>query len=64
MSKTNSKEPVVLGVGHVLAENSPDCPRCDAPPADHHVEDYDPMWQDGKVVCTKCGHFVRNYNGG
>ncbi|MCR4306598.1 MAG: hypothetical protein NUV42_01380 [Candidatus Yonathbacteria bacterium] len=63
MSKTNGKEPVFLAVGHLLAESSPDCPKCGAPPNKHHVKDYDPVWQDGKVMC-ECGTLVRYYNGG
>jgi len=51
-------------VGHILAENSPDCPNCGAPPSEHTIENYDLMWHDGDVVCTKCNTKVRNYDAG
>jgi len=47
---------------HGLAEASPNCPKCDSPPEKHKVENYDPMWQDGDVICTKCETKVRNYD--
>lgn len=28
------------------------------------VVDYDPMWHDGKVVCSNCGGFIRSYDAG
>lgn len=28
-----------------------------------HVEDYDEVWRDGKVVC-ECGTFIRDYDAG
>ncbi|MDP2593783.1 MAG: hypothetical protein Q8P36_00365 [bacterium] len=51
------------GVVHLLAPASPNCPNCGAPPSEHHVENYDRMWQDGDVVC-KCGTRVRGYDAG
>ena len=51
-----------IKIGHGFAENSPNCPKCDSPPEEHKVENYDIMWQDGDVVCTKCGTKVRNYD--
>ena len=40
------------------------CKNCGALPKDHVVRDYDPIWLDGKVYCTKCGAFVRDYDAG
>ena len=51
------------GVGHMLAASSPNCPNCGAPPSEHRVENYDPVFQDGDVVC-KCGTRVRGYDAG
>jgi len=53
-----------LAMMHGLAEASPNCPNCDSPPQEHTVENYDMMWHDGDVVCTKCGTKVRNYDAG
>ena len=46
---------------HGLAKASSNCPNCNAGPEKHHVENYDPIWQDGDVVC-ECGTKVRNYD--
>jgi len=61
--KNDSESIVMAGPLYVFAENSPNCPdpECGAPPSEHHVEDYDIRWQEGKVVC-KCGTFVRDYD--
>jgi len=50
----------LAGPFHVLLVDK-NCPSCNAPPADHHIENYDMMWQDGDVVC-KCGAYVRGYD--
>lgn len=51
-------------VGHLLASNSKNCPRCGAPPSEHEVRDYDPVWRDGNVHCKICGSYVRGYDAG
>lgn len=50
------------GIGHLLAVNSPDCPNCGAPPSEQEVRNYDPMWRDGDVHCTRCDTRVRGYD--
>lgn len=54
--------------GHILNEahnpqNRRACPRCGKDFRHWHVEDYDPIWRDGKVVC-ECGQFIRDYDAG
>lgn len=55
--------------GHILAEAlKPDgekkvCPKCGKDFRHWHVEDYDEIWRDGKVVC-ECGQFIRDYDAG
>ena len=56
------KEQEEIKMGHGLAQASPNCPECGAPPEKHKVENYDLMWQDGDVVCTICGTWVRKYD--
>ena len=50
------------GVGHFLAPNTEDCPCCGATPDKFEVRNYDPLWQDGDVVCTICETRVRGYD--
>lgn len=38
------------------------CPKCDSPPSDHQVENFDPRFRDGDVVCKKCKTYVRGYD--
>ena len=60
-------EDEILGemfVGHLLAPDSPNCKNCWAPPSDHEVKNYDPVWRDGDVYCKKCGTRVRGYDAG
>lgn len=52
------------GIGHIFADNSPDCPKCGAPPSEHEVQNYDEIWRDGDVVCTRCDTRVRGYDAG
>lgn len=40
------------------------CPKCDSPPIKHELRNYDPMWHDGDVYCTKCGTRVRTWDAG
>lgn len=40
------------------------CPKCGSPPTDHEVRNYDPMFRDGDVTCTKCDTYVRGYDAG
>jgi hypothetical protein len=54
--------PASGGVGHMLADVN--CPHCGAPNTEHRVENYDPIWRDGDVVCTRCGGYVRGYDAG
>lgn len=59
------KENITIGpVINILAETSPNCPKCDAPPSEHEVRNHDLMWHDGDVHCTKCGAYVRAYDAG
>jgi len=51
-----------IKMGHGLAEASKDCPKCGASPEEHTVQNYDILWGDGDVVCTKCDTKVRNYD--
>lgn len=44
--------------------NHTHCPKCNAPPQDHQVRNFDPMWRDGDVFCLKCGTRVRGYDAG
>lgn len=37
------------------------CPKCGAGPDKQHIENYDPIWKDGDVVC-ECGTKVRNWD--
>jgi hypothetical protein len=39
-----------------------DCPHCGAPPADQEVRNYDAIWGDGDVYCTKCDQRVRSWD--
>jgi hypothetical protein len=52
------------GIGHMLAQNSPNCPKCGAPPANQEVRNYDEIWRDGDVYCMKCNTRVRSYDAG
>jgi hypothetical protein len=53
--------------GHILAEAFSDapklCPKCGKDYRHWHVENYDPIWRDGDVVC-ECGQRVRGYDAG
>ncbi len=40
------------------------CPQCLSHPRDHYVANYDGMWRDGDVYCTKCKAYVRDYDAG
>jgi hypothetical protein len=44
--------------------NHTHCPKCNAPPQDHEVRNFDPVWRDGDVFCLKCGTRVRGYDAG
>lgn len=55
-------------VGHILNEalnpaNRHACPTCGKDWRHWHVEHYDPIWQDGDVVC-ECGTRIRGYDAG
>jgi len=39
----------------------PVCPKCGKDSQHWYVKDYDPIWRDGKVVCT-CGTFIRHFD--
>jgi len=53
--------------GHILAEalakEAPVCPSCGKDHRHWHVENYDPIWRDGDVVC-ECGQRIRMYDAG
>lgn len=56
--------------GHILAEafalpsdHPKVCPSCGLDFRHWHVENYDPIWRDGDVVC-ECGQRVRGYDAG
>lgn len=53
-------------IGHIVSKVGipEECPSCGANPIEVVVEDYDPVWHDGKVVCKDCGHFIRYYDAG
>ena len=62
---TEPREP-----GHMLAEafqltsdHPKVCPSCGKDFRHWHVENYDPIWRDGDVVC-ECGQRVRSYDAG
>lgn len=40
------------------------CPECGSPPSDHEVRNYDMMWHEGDIHCSKCNTFVRYYDAG
>lgn len=56
-------------VGHILNEAFNDenaktlCPKCGKDYKHWHLENYDPIWRDGKVAC-ECSQFIRDYNAG
>ena len=53
------------GIGHLInTKRNPTCPHCGADAAHFHVENYDPIWMDGDVMCGKCGKRVRTYDAG
>ena len=54
----------ILGPFHVLAKNSPNCPKCSAPPSEQEVRNYDEIWRDGDVYCKQCNTRVRDYDAG
>lgn len=39
------------------------CPSCGKDFRHWHVENYDPIWRDGDVVC-ECGTRIRGYDAG
>lgn len=40
------------------------CPKCDSPPSDHEVRNYNMMWHDGDVICKKCETYIRSWDAG
>jgi len=52
------------GISHILADNSPNCPKCGAPPSEHEVRNHDLAFHDGDVHCGKCGTYARRYDAG
>ncbi len=40
------------------------CPHCGADKSHQEVRNYDMMWGDGDVYCTKCGKRVRSWDSG
>jgi hypothetical protein len=57
-----------LEPGHILNEawnpkNDKPCPSCGKNYTHWRVENYDPIWHDGDVVC-ECGQRIRGYDAG
>lgn len=48
--------------GNHLINISQKCPQCGGD--DFRVENYDPIWRDGDVMCNKCDIRVRGYDAG
>ena len=48
----------------ILSGRHVHCPKCGSPPSQHEVRNYDEMWRDGDVHCTKCEAYVRDYDAG
>jgi hypothetical protein len=40
------------------------CPKCGSEPKEHEVRNFDRVWRDGDVYCTKCNTYVRMYDAG
>lgn len=40
------------------------CPKCNAEPKFQEIRNFDQVWRDGDVHCTKCGTYVRGYDAG
>lgn len=40
------------------------CPKCNAAPEFQEVRNFDEIWRDGDVHCTKCQTYVRGYDAG
>ena len=51
-------------IGHLLHPNSPNCPKCGAPPSEQELRNYDRMWGEGDLYCKKCGTYVRGFDSG
>lgn len=47
---------------HLFAESSTNCKKCGAPPNEHEVRNFDPIFRDGDVHCMRCGSYVRMYD--
>ncbi len=41
-----------------------DCKKCGSKPKDHYMTNYDMMWHEGDVYCSKCGAYVRMWDAG
>ena len=50
------------GVEHLLAQSSPNCPKCGSKPSEHEVRNYTIITQSGDVHCKPCGAYVRDYD--
>lgn len=51
-------------IGHILSDNTKNCPKCGLDPSQFEVRNYDEMWRDGDVHCTGCGTYIRAYDAG
>lgn len=40
------------------------CPRCGSSSASRELREYSMIWHDGKIHCSHCGAFVRNWDAG
>jgi hypothetical protein len=61
--KTRSyKDPKYQAAEKAWRSHYNSCPECLS--TNCHVEDYDITWQDGEVVCSDCGTYIRGYDAG
>ena len=57
-------------VGHILNEAFNEknakkrCPTCGSDFRKWRVVDYNEIWRDGKVICSVCDTFIRDYDAG
>lgn len=62
---TPDNHPPTVGiVGRGFAPSSPNCPKCDAPPAKQVVRQWGIYPGDADVYCGECGAYVRMWNSG
>lgn len=57
-----SDEATIIGPFHLINNYKP-CPKCGKTDA-FEVRNYDFMWHDGQVWCSRCDVYVREYDAG